>query len=130
MANLYAIARNPSAVLYGIEGQPDVTVTVRSSRAAKVANGKRLINSVNEIVINATVGVQSCLNDKTCNQETLSARVRLSGSMQNATKRAALATILKTTLASIEGGFGKGESPVLPDTLTIDTELSTLYPTE
>lgn len=130
MAKLYVIARDRNSITYGVQNYPDLTMVVKANRSPKTAaGGKKLINAVSEVQINATVSVPSCGTGSTdCAQESLSHRRRLSGSMQNAAKRVAMDQIAEAVAAATAPAFRAGESFLLPDTVAIDAAVAVLYP--
>lgn len=130
MAKIYTIAQDRNSITYGVQGYPDLTMVVKTNRSPKTAaGGKKLTNAVSEVQVNATVGVRTC-DDKSCAQESLSHRQRLSGSMQNAEKRAALSDIAKKAFEASNESFRAGESMILPTSLDIDGEVAILYPSK
>ena len=87
-------AGKSNTVTYGISGKPGLSVTYRQSREPKNVMGGKLVNVVNEIVINADVPVEVCGKSNICSTETLSARIRFSGSTSNAERMKALRDML------------------------------------
>lgn len=130
MAKLYIISRDRTATTFGIEGYPDISIVARTLRNPKAGGaGKKLTNAVSEVLINAQVGVPTCGTSNACSQELLVTRTRLSGSMQNASKRAALHDIHSKLVSALEARFKTGESLEVPSELSVDAELKVLYPT-
>lgn len=120
------IARTSDSVTYGVVGYPDFTFTVRTRRQAKTGgSAKKILNASTDIVLNADVKVAAC--GSTCSSETISARSRVSGSVQNREKVAALVAIrekIEDALPadSYEGFVGNDLA------LDLSAELAKLYP--
>ena len=91
-------AGKSNTVTYGIAGKPGLSVTYRQSREPKNVMGGKLVNVVNEIVINADVPVEVCSKSNICSTETLSARIRFSGSTSNGDEPARLNRFLSRTV--------------------------------
>lgn len=127
MANqLRVIARTSDSVSYGVTGYPDFTFTVRTRRQTKTGgSAKKILNASTDIILNADVKVAAC--GSACSSETISARSRVSGSVLNRAKTAALVAIREKVedalpADSYEGFIGADLS------LDLSAELAILFP--
>lgn len=125
------ISRNVNSVEVGVPGYPDLTATLKLSRANKNSTGKdkgKLVNVVHEVVVSAEIPV--LLADGSMSRELVSARRRHSGSNANATRMIALSAIAdalsKATFSmDAAGGYAIETDAALAHDMT--EQLNTLF---